>query len=302
MALLPRAKSLHHGRSREDVHGDRMLLPELRHMGWDAWTQARPEALGAHVHARHWEICYLARGHVEWWVEDEVHRVEAGSFYLTRPGENHGGVDRVMHACELYWLQVRLPPQGRLPGMTAREGAAIGRAFAAIHTRVFPGSPAVREHFERLLAEHRDRDGDSVVAARAALHQLLVETLRSHGRHHIVREPSPPIRQAMELLTRRLDASIAMETVARAVGLGPSRFHERFVAELGTTPLEFLTRRRIERAQQLLTEDVPIAEVARQLGFTREHFSLVFRKVLGSTPAAWRDRDRDQDAHGAAPS
>jgi AraC-like DNA-binding protein len=292
MALIPRARTAHLGRIREDYYGQRLLLPELRHLGWDRWTKARPETLGPHDHADGWEICYLIRGQVEWWVGDEIHRVGGGHCYLTRPGERHGGVDRVMHACELNWVQVVLPPKGRLPGIGTRDGERLARAFARMRQRVFPAPIAVAQHFERLIAEHREPDEFAHAAARSALHALLAEVARCLDRHDVERAPSDEVRRAMELLTRRLDNPPAIETVARAVGLGPSRFHERFVAEVGATPLEYLTRRRIEHAQALLRGGASVAETAKALGFTREYFTLAFRKLVGRTPAVWRDGKR----------
>ena len=93
----------------DDVYGDRLLVPGLRHLGCYRWGKARPDTLGPHRHPRVWEICLVMRGQVEWWADDGVFRVGAGQCYVTRPGEVHGGVDSVMHACELYWLSVRLP-------------------------------------------------------------------------------------------------------------------------------------------------------------------------------------------------
>ncbi len=291
MALLPRANPVHHGRGREDYYGDRLLIPELRHLGWDTWSKAAPETLGEHTHPEGWEICFLVRGQVEWWVESEVHRVVGGQCYLTRPAERHGGVDRVMHACELYWLQVLLPPDHPLPGLeSAAANRRLGEAFLSMRERVFAAQPLIMPLFERLLEEHRASDLQSSLAARATLHLLLAEVARALIRQVRPSQPSDIVISAMHLLTERLDRPPPVETVARAVGLGPSRFHERFVAEVGATPLEYLTRKRIEAAQEHLRLGMSITDAAARLGFTREYFSTVFRKVTGLSPAAWRER------------
>jgi AraC-like DNA-binding protein len=273
-----------------DLWGDRLLLPELKHLGWDVLKRAWPEDLREHQHSQGWEICYLASGQVEWWVEEEVHRVGARHCYVTRPGERHGGVDRVMHACEIFWVQVVLPPQAPLPGIERALGDGFGRAFAGMRQRAFPAPPEICTAFERLLEEHRAPDAHSVAAARGALHLLLASVARCVARQAQEPAPSAPILRAIELLALHLDRAPAIADVARAVGLGTSRFHERFLAEAGATPLEFLTRRRIEEAQRLLRAGSPVAEVAAAVGFTREHFTTIFRRLVGLSPAAWRDR------------
>ena len=43
-----------------------------------------------------------------------------GFLFVTLPNEAHGGVDAVMHPCEIYWLQLRFPVAGlALPGPSA---------------------------------------------------------------------------------------------------------------------------------------------------------------------------------------
>jgi AraC-like DNA-binding protein len=295
MALLPRAHPVHFGEGREDYYGGRLLLPELRHLGWDSFSKATPEGLGEHRHEG-WEICYLVRGQVEWWVGDEVHRVSGGQCYITRPDEPHGGIDRVMHPCELYWLQVHLPPARPLPELSAAANDHLAEAFSQMASRVFTAQPMVMQFFERVLEEHRHSDRQSVLGARAALHLLLCEVARALGREPTRRIISEPVQRAMALLTQRPDRPPTVETVAKAVGLGASRFHERFVSEVGATPLEFLTRHRIELAQQQLMQGTSIADAAKELGFTREYFTNVFRKVTGMSPAAWRTRASSDQA------
>ncbi len=168
--------------------------------------------------------------------------------------------------------------------------ARLGAAFATMGSRVFAARAAIMPLFERLLEEHRAPDPLGPMAARGALHLLLCEVARALEARPPATEPSETVRSAMRLLTERLDRPPPVEVVARAVGLGTSRFHERFVAEVGATPLEFLTRRRIEAAQEHLRSGLSIAEAAARLGFTREYFTTVFRKVTGLSPAAWREQ------------
>jgi AraC family transcriptional regulator len=59
----------------------------------------------------------------------------------------------------------------------------------------------------------------------------------------------------------------------------------------GESPHQFVLGRRIELAQQLLTEtDASLAQVALQSGFaSQSHLSSVFKRRLGLTPRAYRN-------------
>ncbi len=78
---------------------------------------------------------------------------------------------------------------------------------------------------------------------------------------------------------------------ARA-GLSTAHFTVVLRREIGATPPEYLTQRRIEAAGRALLEPgATITRVAHAFGFsTSQYFSLVFRKVQGCTPRDWRLR------------
>lgn len=78
-------------------------------------------------------------------------------------------------------------------------------------------------------------------------------------------------------------------------------FRRLFCMEMGMTPLEYLTRLRLEYAKRLLEENhalmIPIAHVALQSGFyDARYFSRVFKAYVGLTPQAYRESVRQEKA------
>jgi transcriptional regulator GlxA family with amidase domain len=73
-----------------------------------------------------------------------------------------------------------------------------------------------------------------------------------------------------------------------------SKFHlvRAFRAAYGETPMRYLTRRRIERAQDLLrSANLTVTEVCMLVGFSSlGSFSSRFTELVGESPAAYRDR------------
>ena len=87
---------------------------------------------------------------------------------------------------------------------------------------------------------------------------------------------------------RQHDLSLA--DIARSSGRSVAHFGRLFRRETGRTPMKYLTRHRIERAQELLKRtDLQVGEVGFAVGFTdRLHFSRVFRRYVGASPRAFR--------------
>ena len=94
----------------------------------------------------------------------------------------------------------------------------------------------------------------------------------------------------MSRFNTRGDGRLSVADMADTVGLSESWFAHVFKQTTGKTPLQWQLARRIERAQQLLTEtDLSLADIAAQLGFSDQaHLTKAFRQVAGETPAAWR--------------
>jgi AraC family transcriptional regulator len=56
------------------------------------------------------------------------------------------------------------------------------------------------------------------------------------------------------------------------------------------SPINYITRQRIERAKRLLAEtELPISEIALRTGFSSQsHFTTSFRRLAGVTPSSFR--------------
>lgn len=78
-------------------------------------------------------------------------------------------------------------------------------------------------------------------------------------------------------------------------GISKFHFQRLFTATYGISPAEHLSRRRIERAQDLLrATNLTITEVCMAVGFASlGSFSSRFRELVGDTPSEFRARYAD---------
>lgn len=98
------------------------------------------------------------------------------------------------------------------------------------------------------------------------------------------------LRRAIEYIEAHLDDSISLADVAAAAGLSRMHFAAQFKAATGCRPHDYVLRRRVARAQQMMTDSrTPLVDVALQVGFqSQAHFTTVFKRVTGQPPNAWR--------------
>jgi len=100
---------------------------------------------------------------------------------------------------------------------------------------------------------------------------------------------------ALRTIEQRLGEVLSLEELASIVMLSPSYFSALFREATGTSPIAYRNARRIAMAQRLLlSSDEPIASIAERAGFvTLQQFNLLFRRMLGCTPSAYRDHKGD---------
>ena len=137
----------------------------------------------------------------------------------------------------------------------------------------------------------------ALTAGRMAVDLLYSAIARCRGNAADSREVM--LLRVKDFLDRNLtDAELTLDTVAQANAISLRYLHLLFEGT-GETPRQYLRRRRLERAQQLLhgpDRDLPVAEVAVRAGFdSPSSFSRAFRTAFGMSP---RDARRDPAARG----
>ena len=97
-------------------------------------------------------------------------------------------------------------------------------------------------------------------------------------------------RKVQEFIDASLDTKIRLQDCASQTRLSASHFSRAFKATFGTTVLDYIHRRRVERAQQLmLVSEQSLSQIALSCGFADQaHYCRVFRAVAGLSPNAWR--------------
>jgi len=289
---------------RRTYTGEACLIDELQQLGWSIFTEASPGALGEHWHAEEYEICYVLRGNLTWWAQQTSYDLHPGDLFLTWPREPHGGVNGVMHPCELLWLGLRLPPSGPCLGLTAAEADALREELAALPRRHGRGAGEVRQHFERLFLAHQRGGPLAPGLVRATLVLLCNCVLCDLNREPGRTAASPRVERAIVHLHRHFDQPLRIDDLVAASGLGGSQFRTLFKRQTGHAPAEYLTLLRVRHAQKLLCKAEPtITDIAFRCGFrSSQYFATVFRRHSGMSPRAFRRQVSDgQDAAAAPP-
>lgn len=104
----------------------------------------------------------------------------------------------------------------------------------------------------------------------------------------------PQLAGALEAIHAEPARAWTLESLAAGVHMSRSSFAARFKSLVGETPMEYLTRLRMQRAATLLdSSDLPLREIVASSGYASEAaFRTVFKRWAGESPGSYRERAR----------
>jgi transcriptional regulator GlxA family with amidase domain len=100
------------------------------------------------------------------------------------------------------------------------------------------------------------------------------------------------LRRARDLADRSFAEPLDLDALAATAAVSRHHFARSFARTYGETPMRYVTRRRIERAQDLLrSANLTVTEVCMLVGFSSlGSFSSRFSELVGESPSAYRAR------------
>jgi AraC-like DNA-binding protein len=106
------------------------------------------------------------------------------------------------------------------------------------------------------------------------------------------------LRPVLQYIGDHCGSAILVGDAARMCGMSETHFMSSFKHVTGVSFMKYLNQYRIQRAQDLLVRtDRSIADISLDTGYCdQSYFSAVFRKLAGTTPAAYRRRYSRQQA------
>ncbi|MDH6688091.1 AraC-like DNA-binding protein [Bradyrhizobium elkanii] len=98
------------------------------------------------------------------------------------------------------------------------------------------------------------------------------------------------LKRVVDHIDDHLSERITLTDLASIAGLSRMHFASQFRMATGLRPHEFLLRRRIRKAEELLFHSsMQIIQIALAVGFqSQAHFTTVFKRFVGYTPNQWR--------------
>lgn len=251
--------------------------------------------LAAHTH-KFFEITYVSEGEATWVVGNGTElKLHGGWAAVTQPGILHQGKFKAISPCRLFWagLDPFAENAFRDTLFSSGEIAFIGKTLKSAGNTSWKADAELANSFEalRLILENRKMENPLARASgRIAVCRLIAALVKSLLAGTSESTKSEFTKKTEEYIQKNTTMEISISELASFTGVSKARFSERFKAETGYSPADYIRRLCCEKACRLIEEKkLSMTEIAYRLKFSSsQHFSEIFKKYTGRTPSQYK--------------
>lgn len=269
-----------------------LLTPDVEPLWISRYDYQPGWHLPRHTHRDFFQIILIVSGAGEAQLGSRRQAFSAGQLLFLRPGLLHG-----LSAGAAEPVRT-LDTKFRVHRKNLRSAC---RRVAPFHARAQPAVIALLEAIYAEARRHAAMTKDLCQSLFTQLLLLLVQDERDGA-------PAPPVARLVEgaledRLTLKIERylrencvkAVDQESLGAALHYSYRHLHGVWRRRHRESPLQTLWRYRVERAVQLIRySDYELKRIAELAGFaTIHHFTRVFTRLNGVSPARWRARERD---------
>lgn len=257
------------------------------------------ESVPAHSHNQI-EIMYVIDGQCQVALPDTLHTLRRGDFILLDANVHHRMMIEPNRSGRLLNVEFSFVSK-RCSSISIRELLHDSADFAAMLAQPQPyfllkDPDEVYPILRSLIGELDKKRSGKDLMVQMFLLQLLVQVARlvRNQSEQIPEQHNRHVKRALTFIQQNYDKDIQVGDIAGHVGVHPSHLHRIFQDALGCTPIQYVTRYRMETAKLLLTKtDLEIVDICCYVGInSRQYFSFLFKRHTGLTVKEYRLRHR----------
>jgi AraC family L-rhamnose operon regulatory protein RhaS len=294
---------------RRTYPGERLPKNDLRELCLTGyWDAARDQSWGLDWHRNEGlEFSFVEAGQVPFAIEGgRSFLLKPGDLTITRPWQRHRVGNPNVLASRFHWLiidvGVRRPNQTWVwPPWLLYPRAGLQRLTTILRHNeqpVWHADEEITRCYRKLgkAATLGTTNPETIARLKILINEFIIALaeMLEHRKPQLDESLSSSeraIQLFLKELPRRLDEPWTLESMAKNCGLGRSRFAAYCRQITNVSPVEYLTRCRVDAAAELLLKspEMNITEVAFACGFqSSQYFATVFHQRLKHSPRDWR--------------
>ncbi len=233
-----------------------------------------------------YQLLYVAHGQAEFFIQNKIVPVPAESFVLYYPGEKQYYRYSLKDHSDVYWVH--------FSGIRIDELLKKYELYPHHIFHVNAGDECKRI-FDKIIRELQLKRRNFFSLSNIYFEELILLLSRQITEEASENNKSNElIEQAIEYFHKEYQKELSIQEYARKLNISCCWFIRSFKKHTGTTPGQYLSDIRINKAKELLRNGTfNISETAEFVGYENPlYFSRIFKKNVGMSPSEYLKRQQ----------
>lgn len=262
-------------------------MPQLRYV-CEAETDLTKLPCVMHLHEDRLEILFIREGSGLHTIDGKQYQTKKGDVLIYNSNTLHDeranpDTGMSVYSCGVSNLQIQglrencLIRDGENPVFLSGEREAdIDAIFRIMYSQIYDGNEGADEICNSLLI---------------ALLGIILRQLKNSD-YAIEEENNITGKRIKKYIDDNYAEDLTLDSISKALKISESYLSHIFKEATGSTPIQYITNRRIGEAQNLLiTTDYSATDIAIKVGYDNSnYFNTIFTKTVGMSPIKFRKR------------
>ena len=263
-----------------------LRIPGVRVFGWHDMKRAVP-ALSTHFHENCFEIVFVTKGMMTFFADGQEYAIHGSEAFVTFPNEVHSTNDVPMPVGEILWFQLDVSRPEAFLFLQPHAAESLITSLQQLSQHQINTAPSriwyTLKYIKESLLNTANHNPYLVASLSVVyLYQLLACTQTASN------YMSLDMAQACEYIRSHLRGDLPLEEIADYCHSSVSHFKQKFKAQIGVSPRNYINQQKIEQIRLELQRDKNLTRIASDFGFCNSaYFSVVFKKYTNQTPTEY---------------
>ncbi|MGI5958686.1 MAG: AraC family transcriptional regulator [Massiliimalia sp.] len=279
------------------MHSHSSTFPYKSYSFSDQWintghskTNLPSKDFSLHCHDSY-EIYYFMNGDVRYLVEGREYHPVPGSMFLFYPNVFHGfkvDSDLPYERCTLHFSPNMFPPETAKLLLTPFQPNPLEQTIYYPNAESFHIESFFSQLFQATQMPKKIRDNAIRIRMENLLLQILMMSQKTESSQPIA--SFPIAEEIIHYLNNHLADPITLDSLSKQFFVSKYHLGNLFKKATGTTVMDYIIRKRLAAARQLIAQGVPAGEASNQVGF-RDYsvFFRAYKKVYACAPTSLRE-------------
>jgi YesN/AraC family two-component response regulator len=258
-----------------------------------------PSDISTHIHDCY-ELFYFISGDVTYYIEGQAYQLEPHDMIVTNRRELHRIVFHTQEPYERKFIHLKPELLSFLQGEDYSLFQYLEKRKLGYYNKISAKeviSSGISSIWNKIEEATKEDTLENHLLIKLLVSQMLIEINKTYSRNkHIIMDSfdnNDKVVSVLEYINGNMEQKLTLDVLEDLFFINKYYLCHIFKQSTGFTVNEYIAYKRIMKAQELLSQNIPVLEVADLVGYgDYSNFYKSFKRITGSSPKKYEKQKR----------